>query len=338
MESSGTRRQRGARARARARRRRRKLVHTTLVVAAIVGVSAAGTVYVKARAHSDDRRSAASASAGPSASEQETDDDSVEPVTEPAVDRDALVGKAMKSVGVPSGAHVSVAVLDLRSGESAAHGEAAFDTASIVKVDILAALLLQAQDAGRRLTANERACATKMIENSDNDTATTLWNAIGGKSGLDAANKRFGLTATSGGEGPLWGLTQTTATDQLILLRQVFGDGDSKLSEASRAYLQELMRGVEPDQRWGVTAAGDGSGWALKNGWLERSSTSTWDVNSIGRVSVDGTQYLVAVLSEGTAAKEDGIALIEAAVKAAMTAFTGTGASASASADPTTTG
>ncbi|WP_394346764.1 serine hydrolase [Streptomyces dangxiongensis] len=72
----------------------------------------------------------------------------MEPVTEPAVDRDALLSGAMARVSVPSGARVSAAVLETGSGDSAVYGDAAFDTASIVKVDILAALLLRAQDAG----------------------------------------------------------------------------------------------------------------------------------------------------------------------------------------------
>jgi hypothetical protein len=57
----------------------------------------------------------------------------------------------------------------------------------------------------------------------------------GGASGLDAANERLGLTDTSGGEDGPWGLTRTTAADQLTLLRQVFGD-DSELSESARTY------------------------------------------------------------------------------------------------------
>lgn len=253
----------------------------------------------------------------------------MEPVTEPAVDRDALLSTAMETVTVPSGAKVSAAVLDPDSGDSAAYGEAAFDTASIVKVDILATLLLQAQDAGRHLTATEKAYATKMIENSDNTSASELWDIIGKAAGLDAANKRFGLTDTEGGEGALWGLTQTTAADQLTLLQQVFGD-DSKLSEASRSYLQGLMKTVESDQRWGVSAAADGSEFALKNGWLARSSTGLWDVNSIGRVTVGGTDYLVAVLSKGTVSQAKGIALVEAAAKAAVGSFAEGDSSASA--------
>ncbi|WP_189707294.1 hypothetical protein [Streptomyces anandii] len=238
----------------------------------------------------------------------------------------------MRSVTVAEGAAVSVAVLDLGSGHSAVYGTGAFDTASIVKVDILAALLLQAQDAGRWLTAQEQTYATAMIENSDNDSASALWRAIGRAGGLDAANRRLGLTDTTGGEGTLWGLTQTTAADQLTLLRQVFGygsgshgssgpSGPSELSAASRAYVQGLMGRIAEGQDWGVSAAADGSAWALKNGWLARGTTGLWDVNSIGRVTSGGTGYLVAALSNGSATKEKGVALVEAAARAAVSAI-----------------
>ncbi|MET8447595.1 serine hydrolase [Streptomyces sp. NPDC005209] len=316
MESPSVRRRRRTRP-----SRRRPLVLLALAAVAVVGVTAAGTVYVKARAHSG--TGAVSSAASPSASGRKTVEsvESVQPVTEPAVDRGALLTKAMASVTVPSGAKVSAAVLDLDSGESAVRGAGAFDTASIVKVDILAALLLRAQDAGRHLTAAEKAYATKMIENSDNASASALWDTIGRADGLDAANRRLGLTDTTGGEGGLWGLTRTTAADQLTLLRQVFGE-DSELSEASRAYLRGLMTSIESDQRWGVSAAADGSAWALKNGWLPRSTTGLWVVNSIGRVTVDGAGYLVAVLSDGNATQAKGIALVEEAARAAVESFT----------------
>ncbi|MFF9407738.1 hypothetical protein ACF1B0_19755 [Streptomyces anandii] len=246
--------------------------------------------------------------------------------TETAADRTALPAAAMRSVTVAEGAAVSVAVRDLGSGHSAVYGTGRFDTASIVKVDILAALLLQAQDAERRLTAREKTYAAAMIENSDNDSASALWRAIGRAGGLDAANRRLGLTDTTGGEGTLWGLTQTTAVDQLTLLRQVFGygsgsHGSSGLSAASRAYVQGLMGRIAEGQRWGVSAAADGSAWALKNGWLARSTTGLWDVNSIGRVTSGDTGYLVAALSNGSATKDEGVALVEAAARAAVTAI-----------------
>ncbi|MFE2420139.1 serine hydrolase [Streptomyces hokutonensis] len=328
MESS-----RAARRNHRARpSRRRPLLYTALATVAIVGGTAAGTVYVKAQAHSGPVSSSPTPSASASASASGSGEATVEPVTQPAVDYDALLADAMKAVTPAGDQKVSVAVLDVDSGKSATYGSAAYDTASIVKVDILAALLLQAQDAGRQLTATEKSYATTMIENSDNDSATALWNIIGTADGLDAANKKFGLTGTEGGDGPLWGLTQTTAADQLTLLQQVFGD-DSKLSPASKSYIQGLMGEIEADQQWGVSAAADGSKWRLKNGWLARSTTGLWDVNSIGRVTApDGHEYLIAVLSKGSTTQNKGITLIEAAAKAGVAAFAASDSSTSASA------
>lgn len=295
-----------------------------LASVAVVGVTAGGTVYVKAQAHSGAGvvSSAATPSLSPSSAATTTTQEAS--VAEP-VDLDERLADALKSVSVTGAQKVSAAVLDLESGDSAVHGDGAFDTASIVKVDILAALLLRHQEAGTRLSAREKAYATTMIENSDNTSASALWDIIGKASGLDAANEKFGLTGTQGGDGALWGLTRTTAADQLTLLQQVFGD-DSELSEASRSYLRELMGQIEADQRWGVSAAADGSGWALKNGWLPRSTTGLWDINSIGRVTVDGRAYLVAVLSNGNTTQAKGISLVEAAAKAAVSVFTGAAA------------
>ncbi|MGW2638190.1 serine hydrolase [Streptomyces sp. NPDC001348] len=225
---------------------------------------------------------------------------------------------------------VTAAVLDLDGGDGrpVVYGDdTPFDTASIVKVDILAAALLEAQDAGRDLTARERAEAELMIEHSDNAAANTLWRRIGLAPGLAAANKRFGLTSTEGGSGPRWGLTRTTASDQIRLLRAVFapdrapGSASSALDEESRAYLRTLMSRISTEQAWGVSAAG--SGWALKNGWLQRATTGLWDVDSIGRITTGGHRYLVAVLSDGSTTMRDGVSLAERAAQAAVSSAAG---------------
>ncbi|GAB2947496.1 serine hydrolase [Streptomyces pseudoechinosporeus] len=325
---------------------RRPLLYTGVASIVLVGVTASGSSYVRAQAPGGLVSSSAAPSAGTQAAEaSRTPEAAVEsvaaavsptPTPTPTVDRDALLAEAMESVAVEDGAEVSVAVLDPESGESAVYGDGTFDTASIVKVDILAALLLQAQDAGRELTASEKTYATVMIKNSDNVSASKLWDVIGRAEGLAAANERFGLSGTEGGDGALWGLTQTTAVDQLTLLEQVFGD-DSELSEASRAYLRGLMGDIAVGQDWGVSAVGSdepdgsvepdgsagsaGSGFALKNGWLPRSQTGLWDINSIGRVTVDGHAYLVAALSKGNSTKVKGISLVEAAAKAAVSSL-----------------
>ncbi|MEU4983722.1 serine hydrolase [Streptomyces sp. NPDC021969] len=304
--------------RARRARRRPARVRPALIAFAVLGATAAGAVYWQGHARPGAGGTVSSSASAPSGGEA-----AVETV-EPVVDGDARLAAAMASVPVPDGAEVSVAVLDPDSGAGASYGTGAFDTASIVKVDILAALLLQAQDAGRSLTAAEKTYATAMIENSDNDSASALWRAIGTADGLDAANERFGLTGTEGGDGPLWGLTRTTAADQVALLRQVFVTDGSALSEASRAYVRGLMERIAEGQRWGVSAAADaagstgGSAWALKNGWLRRSTTGLWVVNSIGRVATGGHGCLVAVVSRGSGTQAEGISLTEAAARAAV--------------------
>ncbi|MGW8063390.1 serine hydrolase [Streptomyces ziwulingensis] len=311
MHSSRTRRARRA-------GRRRAPVYAALVAFVVVGGTAAGAVYRQGHAHPG--AGGAVSSSAPASGGGEAAMETVEPV----VDRDALLAGAMASVTVPDGAEVSVAVLDPGSGEGAGYGTGVFDTASIVKVDILAALLLQAQDAGRSLTTAEEAYAGAMIENSDNDSASALWRTIGAAEGLDAANERFGLTRTAGGEGALWGLTQTTAADQVALLRQLFVADGSELDASSREYAQGLMGRIADGQRWGVSAAADGAGgWALKNGWLRRSTTGLWVVNSIGRVTSGGDDRLVAVVTRGSATQAEGIALTEAAARAAVSVFTG---------------
>ncbi|MEU8033103.1 serine hydrolase [Streptomyces sp. NPDC049099] len=223
--------------------------------------------------------------------------------------------------------HVTAAVLDLDGAgrTPVVHGkDTAYDTASIVKVDILAALLLQAQDAGRRLTADERGRAEPMIERSDNTAANALWRQIGQAPGLAAANKRLGLTSTTGGPGARWGLTRTTASDQIRLLRAVFDGtpakaGSGGLTTESRAYIRTLMGHVVPEQTWGVSAAGgSGSPRALKNGWLQRNTSGLWDVNSVGQVTVKGHRCLVAVLSNGSASMRDGISLVEKTARRAV--------------------
>ncbi|MGW0791265.1 serine hydrolase [Streptomyces sp. NPDC002911] len=230
---------------------------------------------------------------------------------EPEVDLDAELADALATLA--DGADVSVAVLDTESGAGAAYGNGAYDTASIVKVDILAALLLRAQDEGRELSGAEHAYAEAMIRRSDNTSATALLKVIGGEEGLDAANERLGLTTTKAAHA--WGLTRTTAADQVRLLEAVSGAG-SELSAASRAYLTGLMGRVEAEQQWGVSAAGTGA--VLKNGWMPRTTTGLWDINSIGRVENGGRTLLVAVLSRGHATKEAGISLVESVAKAAV--------------------
>ncbi|MQY06399.1 serine hydrolase [Actinomadura macrotermitis] len=211
----------------------------------------------------------------------------------------------------------SVAVLDRRSGHrSVSGGELRFAAASVVKVNVLVALLLREE----RLTTEDTAAAAAMIQASDNDAASALWQRIGGAAGLAEVNRGLGLRDTV--PDPAWGRTMTTAADQIRLL-EVLVDAESPLGQAEQRYALELMEGVREDQRWGVGAlAGDGETAAVKNGWTPRDADGgKWTVNSIGRISGPRRDLLVAVLTSGHPTLADGIRVV-----ARQSAFLSSGA------------
>jgi beta-lactamase class A len=217
--------------------------------------------------------------------------------------------------------NLSIAITDLSTGITATSGPQGhvFATASIVKVDILATLLLQREG---KLTKSQQAVARRMIEQSNNAAATSLWRQIGGAAGLNKANKQFGLTSTVAGLRGTWGATTTTATDQLQLLRVVFTD-QSPLPAASRKYLTSLMGNVASDQDWGIPAADTRAGkqFYVKNGWLPRSGG--WVVNSIGSVKHSGHVLLMATLSDRRRTRDVGIEVAELVAQDAAAAVTG---------------
>ena len=219
------------------------------------------------------------------------------------------------------GGNVAVAVADLSTGATAAYdGSTEFVTASIVKVDILATLLYQLQQTGQSIGVDDQYQAQTMIENSDNDAASDLYAEVGGSQAIDGANQAFGLTQTTVGTDGYWGLTTTTAADQIQLLRTVF-TSPSPLSAASQSYIQGLMSQVESDQQWGIPAAADaGTPFMVKNGWLP--NPTLWEINSIGEVVHDGQTLLIAVLSADNASEQAGISLVETVATTAAGAVT----------------
>ena len=218
---------------------------------------------------------------------------------------------------------LAVGVADPGTGVTASyHPRQPFHTASIVKADILATLLLQLQHQHVALSQEEQDLATVMIEDSDNDAATALWNIIGAAAGLAAGDQALRLRHTVPGQDGWWGLTSTTVTDQLRLLHALTSR-HSPLTGASRRYELTLMRNVETGQNWGVTAAaGPHTRPAVKNGWMPDGPLGLWVINSIGVVSHHGQHLLVAVLSSDQPSQQAGIQQAQAAAKAAAAAMT----------------
>ncbi|MFD5947290.1 serine hydrolase [Streptomyces collinus] len=189
----------------------------------------------------------------------------------------------------------------------------AYDSASIVKVTVLATLLWDAKKTNRYLTDRENTLAKAMITKSDNAATSTLWKQLGMtkiKGFLSAA----GMTQTKPGANGYWGLTQITVTDEQKLLKLLTAK-NAVLSDNSRAYIIKLMGQVVSSQRWG-TPYGVPSGVtvAVKNGWLQRS-TNGWRVHSVGAFKGGGHDYVMTVLSHGNSTMNYGIATIQAVAK-----------------------
>jgi beta-lactamase class A len=209
----------------------------------------------------------------------------------------------------------SVAVLDKKTGQKFSYrGTKTYDTASVVKVQVLACLLMTAQDRDRDLTSTELALAKRMIRLSDNDATTSLFNRLGKNSAVQACDKRLGLTETK--VNSAWGLTRTTVDDQVKLLSQLVSTS-SPLDADSRKLAFTLMNSVDESQEWGVPAAArSGETFTVKNGWDTRTADSgRWVVNSVGRITSANTDVSVAVLSHGHASMGAGIAVVEKVAK-----------------------
>jgi beta-lactamase class A len=210
-----------------------------------------------------------------------------------------------------SGLTFAVGLIERESGRTYVYGgERTFETASVVKIQIAAALLLQRQRAGRSPSPAERALMSNMIRNSDNAATSALYQRIGGATAVDRAGTQFGMTTTAAGRNSVWGQTTTTVGDQLRLLSALSGPGP--LAPAAAAYLLDLMGHVRTDQTWGISAAaGSGQPVQLKNGWVARTSLGgRWVVNSVG-LTMGAAGLTIVVLTRGARTMAAGVAAIE---------------------------
>ncbi|GGX19676.1 serine hydrolase [Streptomyces chryseus] len=199
-----------------------------------------------------------------------------------------------------------------------------YDSASVVKVTVLATLLWDAKKTNRYLTSREATLATDMITKSDNNATSTLWRQLGMtkiKGFLTAAK----MTDTVPGTGGYWGLTQITARDEQKLLALLTAK-NTVLSDGARKYTLGLMAKVVSSQRWGTPAGAPSTAKIqVKNGWLPRS-THGWRVHSIGAFTGTRHDYAITVLSHDNPTMNDGVNTIQAVSRAIHKALNPTAA------------
>ncbi|MGH3243404.1 MAG: serine hydrolase [Spirillospora sp.] len=234
-----------------------------------------------------------------------------------------LRGAVRAYIGTRPG-RAGVMATDLRTGLSFGENEKGdFVSASIMKVDILASLVLQrqrqrppqaqaqAQRGAPGLSGGERELASEMIRVSDNSAADALYSDAGHGAGVRKSNRSFGMNDTK----PFptsWGSSLTSPSDQVRLLTNLASDR-SPIQAPGRGYILGLMGSVVDEQAWGVSAAAlPGERVALKNGWTPvHDQGHGWTVNSIGRITGRDHDFLVAVCSGESPTMEAGVSTVE---------------------------
>jgi hypothetical protein len=293
---------------ARRRRRRGQIRLGTLIAVVVIVV-----VVILASAGGSSHRTASASVGASTGSTSSTTPSAARPAqTNPLTTR-----QIAKYIAGRRG-RVMAAVDDLKTGkEWILNPRQRFQTASIVKANILEALLYQAQQNGTPLSEVETSTAQQMIEASDNDDASDLYSQIGGNAGLDAYDHKIGMLSTAGGADGYWGETLTNPADQIKLLQQLAEPKTSVLHAAEIDYQLGLMHEIDPGENWGATGGVPASGVtvALKNGWVPLTSNTDWEVNTIGWVQGDGHDYLIALMTAHDPSEDYGINTLDALSK-----------------------
>lgn len=219
------------------------------------------------------------------------------------------------------GKRFSAAVVDLESGCLWTYRpDLRMTTASVFKIEVLAGVLLRAQAERRSLTTREDELVGPMIRQSADPPTNHLYGELGGSSGFARLNGIFGLGQTEPAPGT-WGLTRTSAQDQVALVRQVLIEG-GPLSPESRQTAWHYMGSVATEQQWGV---GDGLPpgfrFGLKNGFAP-SQCCGWRINTAGAVlDRRGGGWVMAVLTDGwhsEAAGREAMSVMARAINSSM--------------------
>jgi hypothetical protein len=187
----------------------------------------------------------------------------------------------------------------------ATHGSAnaakqASNSESMIKAWIGADYLAGLEAAGQSLSDADMALVTKMIKNSDDAAAQTLYLRRGGDEVIQRAIDECGLTGTTVIES-WWSKTQITALDATRVMRHLLSRAET--SELTRWLVDDLMRNVADDNAFGIAEVlaevDPQADPAVKNGWTAHSPTGLWNLNCLAQwtSSGSGDQIVLAILT-----------------------------------------
>jgi hypothetical protein len=191
-------------------------------------------------------------------------------------------------------------------------------TGSTIKLAIAAALLERSRAKEITLTSADRSNMHTALVDSNNDSATALWNRFGGQPMFDRFRTVYGMTKLSvvSGYDLFWRNLQCNADDLYHLMIYVL----EKLNPEDRTYLVTELRGVSSNQHWGVWGAGSTLRPGNKDGWAQKldSGANRWITHTVGFAGPDEKYVVVATyslppsgtLSDGAHAVSDLVATI----------------------------
>lgn len=197
--------------------------------------------------------------------------------------------------------NVDIAVYDVNAGKLITYQTGSVSvnyTASIVKLSILVGILHKYG----QLSSEQMTLAEAMMQQSDNEATQMLYEQLG-STGLQQVFVAYGMVHTQVDTNGRWGLTQTTASDQMKLMKEIFVTSNSQfLSDDKKYYVKSLMNstGVNQSQIWGLPKhAPKNVGMYVKNGWLplDVDGNSNAVINSLSYVATKKSAYCIVILS-----------------------------------------
>ena len=201
---------------------------------------------------------------------------------------------------------ISFAVVDEDGAMHASHPDRVHNSASVVKVLFMLALLREPGVRHDDLTRSEKALLEPMIQRSDNQTATAVYSRVG-EGALYGLARDIGLDHFT--TQPTWGLTTITAGSQARFFSRIQGF----IPRRHREYAMHLLENIVPSQRWGIPPVAP-RGWELhfKGGWSGRPS---WRVNQVMLLRKPPRSFSVAILTREQPSKAYGQDSIQGVAK-----------------------
>lgn len=190
---------------------------------------------------------------------------------------------------------VSFAVVDEQGRLRGYHAGARFESASVVKVMLMAAYLRQGSVRDRDLDDADRRLLGPMIKRSANAPASAIFRRVG----ADALSNLAREAGMKGFEtNPVWGSSLIKAGDQAEFMYEI----ERFIPERHRAYALGLMAGVVNRQRWGIPPAVP-AGWSIhfKGGWAPEAAG--WKINQVALITNGERRLSLAVLTRGNPSK-----------------------------------